>query len=208
MKLHEKILSLRRKAGLTQEKLGTMLNVSPQAVSKWENEESLPDVVLIPALCAALHVSADELLDVPAQAAAGNGTALVCAGQIRISSQMGLSLAVTGEDAVRAVQHTDVSAVRELLALLGDDEALRIFRALSFAAIGFEAEIAAACGLTQEQTQAALFRLLKKEIIQCAPEGYVPGSNAYLVFAALAAAWLASPEGRADVGQITVTYST
>ncbi len=208
MILHEKIVSLRKKAGLTQEKLGAMLNVSPQAVSKWENEECMPDMTLLPALCAALRVSADELLDIPAQPVAGNGTALVCAGQIRISSRLGLSLTVTGEDAVRAIQHTDTSALRELLALFNDEVALKIFRALSFTAIGFEEEIADACGLTLEQTQAALFRLLKRELCECAPEGFVLGSNAYLAWAALSAAWLASPAGRADVGQITVSYST
>lgn len=207
MKLHEKIVSLRKKAGLTQEKLGALLNVSPQAVSKWENDECLPDLALLPALCAALHVSADEVLGIPPQPLSGNGTALVSAARIRIRSERGLSLDVEGEEAVRAIQNTDASALRDLLALLNDETVLKVFRALYFTAIGFDKEIAAACGLTLEETQAALFRLLKGELCQCAPEGYMIGENAYLAWATLAAAWLASPAGRADVGEITTTYS-
>ena len=41
MKLCEKLYELRRAAGLSQEELGERLNVSRQAVSKWENGVSL-----------------------------------------------------------------------------------------------------------------------------------------------------------------------
>lgn len=208
MKLHEKIVALRKAAGLTQSKLGEMLNVSAQAVSKWENNECLPDLTLLPALCAALHVSADELLEITPQTASNRGKALVRADRIYIRSKQGVMLDIAGADALRSIQHTEAAALRELLDLLSDDTALRIFRALSFTAIGFEEEIAAHCGFAVEETRAAIFRLLKQEICQCAPEGYVLGANAYLVWAAFAAAWLASPDGRDDVGEITVSYSS
>jgi transcriptional regulator with XRE-family HTH domain len=62
--LAERILEKRKARGLTQEQLGKASGVTPQAISKWENGESLPDVTLIPQLCKVLNVSADTLLGV------------------------------------------------------------------------------------------------------------------------------------------------
>lgn len=53
----------RRELGLTQEQLAKRMNVSPQAVSKWENS-SYPDTELLPALAAALGTSLDALFGV------------------------------------------------------------------------------------------------------------------------------------------------
>lgn len=202
--LSEKISEGRRAAGLTQEKLGALLGVSPQAVSKWENAECLPDLTLIPALCEALKTSADELLEV-APLRCQKGSAKVCAGEVRISTPRGISLIITGTEAVQAVQRADVSALHDLLA---DEGALRILRALGFTATASEKELAQKCSLADEAVRNALFHLLRHEMCQCTPDGYVLGANAYLAFAALAAAHLASPEGRAEVSSITTSYAT
>lgn len=198
-------ISERRKAlGLTQEKLGALLGVSPQAVSKWENAECLPDLTLIPALCEALRISADELLEVPPQPA-DKGKAKVCANEVRIAMPRGISLAIVSEEAVQAVQQADVSALRDLLA---NEDALQILRTLSFTAIASEEELAHRCSLSPSAVRDALFRLLRHEMCQCTPDGYVLGANAYIAFAALAAAYIATPEGRADVTTITTSYAT
>lgn len=47
---------------MTQEQLAVKMNVSPQAVSKWENDISCPDIVLLPELAALFGVTVDELL--------------------------------------------------------------------------------------------------------------------------------------------------
>ena len=47
---------------LTQEELAFKLNVSPQAVSKWENDLSIPDVTLLIALSDLFNISLDELI--------------------------------------------------------------------------------------------------------------------------------------------------
>lgn len=60
--IHEKICTLRKNAGLTQEQLGGKLGISGQAVSKWEKGESMPDILLLPDLCDLLGVTTDELL--------------------------------------------------------------------------------------------------------------------------------------------------
>ncbi len=58
----ENIYTLRKNRGLTQEKLAELVNVSFQAVSKWENGNSVPDVSVLPLLANALHCSIDFLL--------------------------------------------------------------------------------------------------------------------------------------------------
>lgn len=56
------ICTLRKQNGLTQEELAGRLNVSFQAVSKWENGVSLPDVSTLPLLAKSLGCSIDSLL--------------------------------------------------------------------------------------------------------------------------------------------------
>lgn len=53
---------LRKQRGLTQEELGEKVGLSGQAVSKWENDASMPDVSLLVDLSDILGVSLDELL--------------------------------------------------------------------------------------------------------------------------------------------------
>ncbi|MCI9220913.1 MAG: helix-turn-helix transcriptional regulator [Lachnospiraceae bacterium] len=57
-----RIASLRRERGYTGEALAERLQVSPQAVSKWENAKCLPETAILPALAEALDCSIDSLL--------------------------------------------------------------------------------------------------------------------------------------------------
>lgn len=57
-----RIAKFRKAKGMTQEDLAAKLGVSSQAVSKWENDISCPDIGLLPALASALGVTTDELL--------------------------------------------------------------------------------------------------------------------------------------------------
>lgn len=61
MELGNQIKALRVQRGVTQEALAQHLNVSPQAVSKWEREAALPDVQLLPAISAYFGVTIDAL---------------------------------------------------------------------------------------------------------------------------------------------------
>nr|MBQ4318790.1 helix-turn-helix transcriptional regulator [Clostridia bacterium] len=58
-----KIRELRKENKITQEQLASALNISFQAVSKWENNISLPDVTLIPAIAGYFGVTTDTLFD-------------------------------------------------------------------------------------------------------------------------------------------------
>ena len=60
--LGRRIARLRLAKTATQERLAKELNVSPQAVSKWENDINYPDISLLPDLAHFLGVSVDELL--------------------------------------------------------------------------------------------------------------------------------------------------
>ncbi len=60
--LGKRIAMLRREKELKQDELAAMLDVSPQAVSKWENDQTCPDISLLPKLAQILGVTVDELL--------------------------------------------------------------------------------------------------------------------------------------------------
>ena len=62
MTIGKRIAALRREKNLKQDDLAQMLEVSPQAVSKWENDQTCPDISLLPKLAKTLGVSVDELL--------------------------------------------------------------------------------------------------------------------------------------------------
>ncbi|MBQ4563289.1 MAG: helix-turn-helix domain-containing protein [Lachnospiraceae bacterium] len=55
------IKCLRKAMGVTQEELAGSLGVTYQAVSKWENDTTLPDIMMIPALATYFGVTTDEL---------------------------------------------------------------------------------------------------------------------------------------------------
>lgn len=57
-----RISRYRKAKSMTQEDLAGKLGVSSQAVSKWENDASCPDISLLPQLCQVLGITSDELL--------------------------------------------------------------------------------------------------------------------------------------------------
>lgn len=65
--LGNKIRAFRKKKGITQEQLASALNISPQAVSKWEMGAGYPDIALLPVIAAYFGVSLDVLFDYDAK---------------------------------------------------------------------------------------------------------------------------------------------
>lgn len=63
MQMGEKIKALRKRKNVSQEVFANYLGVSFQAVSKWENGVTMPDVAVIPAIASFFGVSTDELFD-------------------------------------------------------------------------------------------------------------------------------------------------
>lgn len=66
----EKIAELRRDRKMTQEGLANMIGVSAQSISKWENNVTMPDIVLLPIIADIFEVTVDELLSVKAKSKA------------------------------------------------------------------------------------------------------------------------------------------
>ena len=64
MNYGQKIAELRKSNNLTQAELGAKLNITAQAVSKWENNLSEPDIDSIRRMCEMFNISVDEFLGV------------------------------------------------------------------------------------------------------------------------------------------------
>lgn len=62
MTFAEKLKSIRKQAGMSQEQLAEKLGVSRQAVTKWETDAGIPDIENIMAISALFDISIDELL--------------------------------------------------------------------------------------------------------------------------------------------------
>lgn len=62
MNIGNNIAALRKEKGITQEELANILGVSAQAVSKWENNSSCPDVALLTDIADYFGVTVDALL--------------------------------------------------------------------------------------------------------------------------------------------------
>ena len=58
----KRISALRKARGMKQEELAERLDVSGQAVSKWENDQTCPDISLLPRLARVFGVTTDYLL--------------------------------------------------------------------------------------------------------------------------------------------------
>lgn len=63
MKFSEKLIELRKTKGLSQEKLGNIINVSRQAISKWESEQANPEIDKVKEISKYFNVSIDYLLN-------------------------------------------------------------------------------------------------------------------------------------------------
>lgn len=67
MKIGEQIKRLRKERNMTQEQLAEKIGISFQAVSKWENDISLPDVATLPIIARFFGVSMDTIFDYDAE---------------------------------------------------------------------------------------------------------------------------------------------
>ena len=65
MDIGQKIKAARIAKGMTQEELADKLGVSFQAVSKWENAQSAPDISLLPLLAETFRCTIDDLFFAP-----------------------------------------------------------------------------------------------------------------------------------------------
>jgi len=81
MSFQENLIRARKARGMTQEELAARLNISRQAVSKWETGDSLPDLYKLAALADELDVSTDALCGREPAALCGEVPATAFAGE-------------------------------------------------------------------------------------------------------------------------------
>ena len=60
----ERIAELRKNRKMTQEELAGIVGVSAQSISKWENSQTMPDIMLLPTLASALDVTVNDLFSI------------------------------------------------------------------------------------------------------------------------------------------------
>ena len=77
--LGDRIRTIRQHRGLTQQHVASALDVTAQAVSKWERGDNAPDLFLMPSLAAILNTSIDALMGYERRALRSvEGTVLFC----------------------------------------------------------------------------------------------------------------------------------
>lgn len=120
MKLGEKIYLARKGQRLTQESLGDRLGISGQAVSKWENDEAMPDISLVPKLCALLKMSADMLLGTAVGEVSNGSEDIVYVLRI-LADEKRLNIwnSISDENAVTAKEIATEMAEEDVKAVLG-----------------------------------------------------------------------------------------
>ena len=96
MALGQMITSLRKEHGMTQANLAEKMNVTDKVVSKWERDQSCPDVGSLPRLAEVLGISLDELMQVEPNGkgtggAVGDMVLLVCKA---VALAMGVAVTV------------------------------------------------------------------------------------------------------------------
>ena len=107
--LGRRIARLRLAKTATQERLAKELNVSPQAVSKWENDINYPDISLLPDLARFLGVSVDELLS-----GASASTQESASAQGNAAAQESVAVRESAVEVVSVVDDEPVEIVEEL----------------------------------------------------------------------------------------------
>lgn len=60
----KRIIANRKRLGMTQDRLAEQLGVTAQAVSKWENDQSCPDITILPLLAEIFGITTDTLLGI------------------------------------------------------------------------------------------------------------------------------------------------
>ena len=62
LRIAENIVQMRKQKGVTQDEVASFLGVTKASVSKWENGQNMPDIMLLPQLATYFEVTVDELL--------------------------------------------------------------------------------------------------------------------------------------------------
>lgn len=180
------IAEYRKKLGFTQEQLGSRLGISSQAVSKWETCDSLPDITLVPKICASLEITPDELfgmdggkaeeysgenaLEVISRLFYANHAKIEC-GSEKLSDKSvfiydGGSCGFVALDGYRDVMFSaDSEEIAKTLSIFAERDVIEVLRHLSFSSPVTGEELSKLSGIDEEKLDRVLFNLIKTNII-------------------------------------------
>ena len=113
--LGSRIAELRRKKNMSQEDLANALGVTPQAVSKWENDLSCPDITLLPK--EERKPIKDMILRVVVNSKDGDKVRVnLPMTLVQVGLQMGMQMPqVTGGSAAEAMKSIDIEQIFKLV---------------------------------------------------------------------------------------------
>lgn len=118
MSFGTKLQELRKEKGMTQEELANDLAITPQSVSKWENEQSTPDLDTLVKIAKILGVSCDYLL----------GNEVEAKVSVKDHNKLLLKLVVDSNDGDKVKINLPLSVVKTLIEAgslkLGDNNIL------------------------------------------------------------------------------------
>lgn len=109
--LGSKIAEYRKNLGMTQDELAEKLGVTPQAVSKWENDISCPDIMLLPKIAQQLGTTCDELLSNEPK----KDAVLLPAEKRRDIDEMVMHISVISDNGDKVIVNLPVSLIKAAL---------------------------------------------------------------------------------------------
>lgn len=113
----QRLSRLRKEKGLTQEDIAKRIIISPQAVSKWENDISSPDILVLSSLADILGVSVDVLLGREESSTEAEETETVEAERVEPEAEETESAEDSSEKKTRESVHIDESGIH----VVGED---------------------------------------------------------------------------------------
>ncbi|MBP5660833.1 MAG: helix-turn-helix domain-containing protein [Lachnospiraceae bacterium] len=155
MTIGNKIKLLRTNKGITQEQLAELLHISGQAVSKWENETSNPDIAMLPALAELFGITIDELFDYKLNALTDKekfikfmaGTGTLSLGEYQLKSGMKSSYYI---DTEKFVTNAQISKIGEYFADCIRENNIEADAIVGLAYHGIAFSVAIACALFEK----------------------------------------------------------
>lgn len=126
---------------------------------------------------------------------------------VAVCTQNGIGLVIDGEDTVKTILRTDYSQIRKTCELLMDENTVKIIGSLDFSR-GISAEsLAGKLGITPDETERVLFRLMRLGYCECDANGdYILGGFAYSLLSVLLGMFLSSPEGHGKINSISRNF--
>ncbi len=138
-----------------------------------------------------------------------NGCAKMSADGVKVHNTHGLGIVLSSSEMLQKVKETDVVSIKTMADLVTNENVMAVVRVLNFGAFLSEAEISEKSGLSGEDTEAALFKLLKHGICECDSDSkYAFGAKSYMLFSILTGFYLSSSEGYNDIGNLTCSFTT